>query len=73
MLKKAHEEDQQKGKAAAEEEARGKELAEQENNDFWAKLDMSEDLNDNLTELANYLQKNLGATGVSVGKLELKM
>lgn len=34
---------------------------------------MSEDLNDNLTELANYLQKNLGATGVSVGKLELKM
>jgi len=28
MLKKAHEEDQQKGKAAAEEAARGKELAE---------------------------------------------
>jgi hypothetical protein len=30
-------------------------------------------LNDNLTELCDYLNKNIGATGVYISKLEPKM
>jgi hypothetical protein len=46
---------------------------EKENETFWSKLVESEDLNDNLTELCNYLHKNIGATGVYISKLEPKM
>lgn len=38
--------------------------------DFYAMLDKSEDLTDNLDELANFLCKFTGATGVYIGKLE---
>ena len=44
-----------------------------ENQSFWGKLADSDDLNDNLTELCNYLHKNMGATGVYISKLEPKM
>ena len=40
---------------------------------FWQLLEKSEDLNDELPGLAEYLNKNLGATGVYIGKLEPKM
>ena len=46
---------------------------EQENQSFWSKLTDSDDLNDNLTELCDYLNKNIGATGVYISKLEPKM
>lgn len=44
-----------------------------ENEEFWIKLADSEDLNDNLTGLCNYIQRNLGATGVYIGKLQKNM
>ena len=40
---------------------------------FWENLNISQDLNDNLTQLANYINKNTGATGVYIGKLENEM
>jgi hypothetical protein len=49
------------------------EKLERENEAFWKKLAISDDLNDNLTELCNYLHKNIGATGVYMSKLEPKM
>jgi hypothetical protein len=57
-------------------EAAEKERQEQlkaENKAFWQKLETSEDLNDNLTDLCNYIHKNIGATGVYMSKLEPKM
>ena len=49
------------------------EKLEEENQAFWGKLVDSDDLNDNLTELCDYLHKNIGATGVYISKLEPKM
>lgn len=42
------------------------------NESFWNNLksDKVEDFNDELNELATYLERNLDATGVYVGKLE---
>ena len=37
---------------------------------FYEVLEKSEDLSDNLDELANFLQEFTGATGVYIGKLE---
>lgn len=37
---------------------------------FYDLLEKSEDLTDNLDELANFLKENTGATGVYIGKLE---
>ena len=37
------------------------------------KSDKVEDFNDELNELASYLERNLKATGVYIGKLEPKM
>ena len=36
---------------------------------FYDKLEKSKDLNDNLPDLVNFLQKYTGATGVYLGKL----
>lgn len=40
------------------------------NNKFWTDLEEVEDFNDKLTELANYIARNVEATGVYIGKLE---
>jgi len=37
---------------------------------FYELIDKSEDLSDNLDELANYLKEFTGATGVYIGKLD---
>lgn len=37
---------------------------------FYELLEKSDDLNDNLDELCNFLQEFTGATGVYIGKLE---
>lgn len=55
------------------EKIEAKENTESQNKAFWDKLYLSEDLNDNLTELCEYLHRNIGATGVYIGKLEPKM
>ena len=44
-----------------------------DNEAFWTKLTVSEDLNDNLTELCEYIHRNIKSTGVYIGKLEPKM
>jgi hypothetical protein len=49
------------------------EKTEAENKAFWDKLQISEDLNDNLTEFCEYIHRNIKSTGVYVGKLEPKM
>jgi hypothetical protein len=41
-----------------------------ENEEFWARCSSTDDMNDNLTELADHIAKNVGATGVYIGKLE---
>ena len=46
---------------------------QEENEAFWTKLQESEDLNDNLTEFANYVHRNVNATGVYIGQLEPAM
>lgn len=43
---------------------------ERENRDFWEEVEFSEDPYDNLEGLANYLHKNIGATGVYIGQLQ---
>ena len=58
-------------KAAVEEQKKQEKV--DENEAFWNKLQESEDLNDNLTELANYVHKNVSGTGVYIGKLEPAM
>lgn len=64
-------------KRAKEEEAVKKEkeaeAKKQEDEKFWKELEESPDPNDNLTALANYIQTNIKATGVYIGKLEAKM
>lgn len=55
------------------EKIEAKENTESQNKAFWDKLYLSEDLNDNLTELCEYLHRNIGATGIYIGKLEPKM
>lgn len=41
--------------------------------DFFTKLEESQDLHDNLEELANFLAENTNATGVYIGKLVAPM
>lgn len=43
---------------------------ERENKDFWEEVEFSEDPYDNLEGLANYLHRNIGATGVYIGQLQ---
>jgi len=62
-----------KKEAAENAKKEEQEKLEQENQSFWNKLTDSDDLNDNLTELCDYLNKNIGATGVYISKLEPKM
>ena len=59
-------------KLQAEKEAKQSSSVELDklNTQFWENLKISQDFNDNLTELANYIQRNTGATGVYIGKLE---
>ena len=45
-------------------------MLEKKNKEFWEKLQESEDLNDNLTQLTDYISNNINATGVYIGKLE---
>lgn len=49
--------------------------AEELNEAFWKKLKEPavQDLNDHLTDLTVYLERNLKATGVYIGKLEPRM
>lgn len=54
-------------------ETKAKDDTEKENAAFWAKLNESDDLNDNLTELTNYIHRNINATGVYIGQLEPPM
>ena len=61
-----------KKEAAENAKKEEQEKLEQENQSFWNKLTDSDDLNDNLTELCDYLNKNIGATGVYISKLEPK-
>ena len=72
-LKKQREENERQAQKEAEDKKAAEQKNEKENNSFWAKLSDSADLNDNLTELANYMHKNVGATGVYIGKLEPEM
>lgn len=63
----------------SEESKRSQEQAEKQKaedkikSDFFDKLEKSTDLHENLEELTNFLQKNSGATGVYIGKLEYPM
>ena len=41
----------------------------EEKDQFWAKLEESKDLEDNLQDLTDFLQKNTNATGVYMGRL----
>ena len=52
---------------------KAKEEVVNQNDAFWKKLDDSEDLNDNLSELTNYIHRNIKATGVYIGQLEPPM
>lgn len=72
-LTKKHEENLNAKQMKENEKIEAKEKTEAENKAFWDKLQTSEDLNDNLTELCEYLHRNIGATGVYIGKLEPKM
>jgi len=48
-------------------ELKAKADIDDENAAFWKKLEESEDLNDNLSELTNYIHRNIKATGVYIG------
>jgi hypothetical protein len=41
-----------------------------ENDNFWEKLELTEDPYDNLEGLAQYIHNNVGSTGVYIGQLE---
>ena len=69
-MKQQREENERQAQKETEEKKAAEQKDADENDSFWAKLSDSADLNDNLTELANYLHKNVGATGVYIGKLE---
>jgi hypothetical protein len=41
-----------------------------DNDDFWKKLNESEDPFDRLGDFAEYMHRNVGSTGVYIGQLE---
>lgn len=72
-LQKVFEEEKNAKKLKENEAVQAKEKTEAENQAFWDNLQKSEDLNDNLTELCEYIHRNIKSTGVYIGKLEPKM
>lgn len=72
-MKKAHE--LAEAKVIEEEVVKQKKVEDEklEDEKFWKEVEESPDPTNNLTSLANYIEKNLKVTGVYIGKLEPKM
>lgn len=58
-LQKLHEDELNAKKLKENEAIQAKEKKEEENKMFWDKLQLSEDLNDNLTEFCEYIHRNV--------------
>lgn len=72
-LKKKHEEELASKADKQEAEKKAVDDVQKENEAFWASLAESDDLTDNLTELTNYIHRNIKATGVYIGQLDPPM
>jgi hypothetical protein len=66
----AHQKASDVKKQAAEAKAAEVQAVVDEKKEFFSNLEKSSDLNDNLQELTDFLQKHTGATGVYIGYLQ---
>jgi len=69
-LKDVHSAELKKEEELKEQERKVAEEKEAKNAAFWENLSKSEDPYDNLGEFAQYIQNNMGSTGVYIGQLE---